>query len=155
MGRKWKLVICITSLLIILGLPTEVHAHGVVIKYTSDIEIEIVATYDTGEPMDGAQVLVYAPDDPSTPWLTGVCDDKGHFTFTPDTSKPGIWDVKIRQAGHGGIIHIPVGEDAVATGSSGGGYSGLQIVLMAACVTWGIIGTALYLSSRKTARKRA
>ena len=159
MGSKWKVIICVTFILIILGLPLKAHAHGVVIEYTSnisDIEIEITAKYDTEEPMDGAQVVVYAPDDPSNPWLTGVCDEKGHFTFTPDTSKPGIWDVKIRQAGHGGIIHIPVGEDGVAaSGSSGGDYSVLQIVLMSVCVIWGLIGTALYLSSRKTARKRA
>ena len=132
-------------LFIILCLPTEAYAHGVNIKYTTDISIDIVAAYDTGEPMSGAQVVVYAPDDLSTPWLTGVCDDEGRFTFTPDRSKPGTWDVKVRLAGHGGILHIPVGEDAVASGGTGG-YSVLQIALMAACVTWGIAGTALYFS---------
>jgi nickel transport protein len=91
---------------------------------------------------------VYAPDDPSTPWLTGVCDDEGRFSFVPDTSKPGMWDVQVRQAGHGDIVHIPVGEDAAVSGSTGG-YTTLQIVLMALCVVWGSVGTALYFSRRK------
>jgi len=148
MGSKWKVIICLAFLLIILGLPMKAHAHGVRIEYTSSMAIEIVAKYDSGEPMSGAQVVVYAPDDLSTPWLTGVCDDEGRFTFTPDRSKPGTWDVKVRLAGHGGILHIPVGEDTVASGGTGG-YSVLQIVLMVACVVWGIAGTALYFSRRR------
>jgi nickel transport protein len=126
----------------------QVYAHGARIEYTSSTEIEIVAKYDTGEPMGGAQVVVYAPDDPSTPWLTGVCDDEGRFTFVPDSTKPGTWDVQVRQAGHGDMVHIPVGEGAVVAASSGG-YSVLQIVLMAVCVVWGIAGTALYFSRRR------
>jgi nickel transport protein len=149
MGNKWKFVICLTFLLIVLGLPTKALAHGVDITYTSTMAIEIVAAYDTGEPMSDAQVVVYAPDDPSTAWLTGVCDDEGHFSFTPDNSKPGSWDVQIRKAGHGGMVHIPVGEDTVVSGGTDG-YSVLQIVLMAACVAWGIAGTALYVSRRRT-----
>jgi len=148
MGSKWKLLMCLAFLLIILGLPMKAHAHGVRIEYTSSMAIEIVAKYDSGEPMSGAQVVVYAPDDPSTPWLTGVCDDEGRFTFTPDSSKPGTWDVQVRQAGHGGIVHIPVGEDMVVSGGTGG-YSVIQIVLMAACVIWGGVGTALYFSRRR------
>jgi len=148
MGNKWKSIICLTFLLIILVVPTKAYAHGVTIEYTSSVEIEIVAAYDNGEPMSGAQVVVYAPDDPSTPWLTGVCDDEGRFTFTPDSSKTGTWDVQVRLAGHGGIVHIPVGEGTVASGGSGG-YSVLQIVLMAGCVIWGVVGTALYFSRRR------
>ena len=148
MGKKWKLFIGLTFLLIILVLPMKAHAHGIKIEYTSSMTIELVATYDTGEPMSGAQVVVYAPDDPSTPWLTGTCDDEGRFTFTPDTSNPGNWDVQVRQAGHGDIVHISVGEDAAMTGGTGG-YSVLQIVLMAVCVIWGIAGTALYFSGKR------
>jgi len=105
------------------------------------------AAYDSGEPMAGAQVTIYAPDDPSTPWLTGVCDDEGRFSFTPDTAKTGTWDVQVRQAGHGDIVHIPIG--VASTGNGGGGNTPLQIVLMAVCVVWGSIGTALYFARRR------
>ena len=147
---KWKFITCIISALILgLGLPITAYAHGAKIEYTVNMTIELVAAYDNGEPMAGAQFVVYAPDDPSTPWLTGVCDDEGRFSFTPDTSKPGTWDIQVRQAGHGDIVHIPVGEDTVGTGGTGG-YTPLQIVLMAACVIWGSVGTALYFSRRRT-----
>jgi len=136
-------------LVLVLMLPTHAYAHGVRIDYRVDMTVEILAAYDTGEPMAGAQVSVYAPDEPSTPWLTGVCDEDGRFDFVPDASKAGTWSVRVRLAGHGDIVHIPIGESSGAAGSSGG-YAPLQIVLMAACVIWGSIGTALYFSRRRT-----
>ena len=152
MNKKWKAIAAVIGVLVLsLVLPTEALAHGVNIEYTSDIEITIIAKYDSGTPMAGAQVMVYAPDEPSTPWLTGVCDDEGRFSFTPDTSQPGTWDVQVRLAGHGGMVHISVGEGTAATSGGIGGYSYLQIALMAACVIWGSIGTALYFRRRRRA----
>jgi nickel transport protein len=151
MPTKWKLITCLILVLILgLGLPLTAFAHGAKIKYTVDMTVKLVAAYDNGEPMADAQFTVYAPDDPSTPWLTGFCDNEGRFSFVPDTSKPGIWDVQVRQAGHGDIVHIPIGEDMVAT-SGTGGYTTIQIVLMAACFIWGSVGTALYFSRRRRA----
>lgn len=150
-NMKWKFIgplafVLLLGLPIIFGLPMKAYAHGAKITYTIDMAIEIVAAYDNGDPMGGAQVTVYAPDDLSTPWLTGVCDDEGRFSFMPDTSRPGVWDVQVRQAGHGDIVHIPVAEDTAAAGS--GGYTVLQIVLMSVCIIWGFAGTALYFSRR-------
>ena len=153
MNMKWRFItsllfLPILGLPIVLGLPIKAYAHGVIIEYTVDVAIEVVAMYDNGEPMAGAQVVVYAPDDPSTPWMTGVCDDKGRFTFVPDASKPGTWDIQVRQAGHGGMVHISIGEGMLATTETGG-FGVLQIVLMSACVIWGFVGTALYFSRRR------
>jgi nickel transport protein len=142
---KWKLVLPLT-LLLSLGLTVTVFAHGAKIEYTISLAVEVVAAYDTGEPMSGGQVTVYAPNDPATPWLTGVCDEEGRFTFTPDPDQPGTWDVQVRQAGHGDMIHIPIGEDVALTGGSG--YTPLQMVLMGACVVWGFVGTTLFFSRR-------
>ncbi|MFC2050888.1 carboxypeptidase regulatory-like domain-containing protein [Chloroflexota bacterium] len=151
MRNNWRAIAAVIGVWVLcLLLPAGALAHGVSIQYTSDIEITIVARYDSGGPMAGANVVVYAPDAPSTPWLTGVCDDEGCFSFTPDSSRPGIWDVQVRLAGHGGMVHIPIGEDA-ATGGGIGGYSYLQIALMAACVIWGSIGAALYFRPRRLA----
>jgi nickel transport protein len=151
MGNKWVAIAAVIGVLVLsLLLPAQALGHGVNIQYSNDTEITVVAKYDTGEPMAGAQVTVYAPDDPTTPWLTGVCDDEGRFSFTPDASKPGTWDVQVRLAGHGGMIHVPVGEGTATSGGIGG-YSYLQIALMAACVIWGCIGTALYFRRRRLA----
>ena len=143
---KWKLVLLL-ALLLTLGLTMTASAHGARIEYTISMAVEIQASYDTGEPMAGGQVTVYAPDDLSTPWLTGVCDEEGRFTFTPDTSRPGTWDVQVRQSGHGDIVHIPIGEDMAVSGTTG--YTPLQVVLMAACVVWGFVGSALFFSHRR------
>jgi len=148
MCAKWKLIVgFISALTLCLALSLPAYAHGAKIEYTVGMTVEIFAAYDSGEPMAGAQVTVYAPDDPSTPWLTGVCDDEGRFSFTPDTARTGTWDIQVRQAGHGDIVHIPIGTASAGTG--GGGNTPLQIVLMAVCVVWGSIGTALYFSRRK------
>ncbi len=148
MNIKIKSIIYLICLFAVLLLPTMVYAHGAKIEYAIASSIEIVAKYDSGEPMSGAQVTVYAPDDPSTPWLTGECDDDGRFAFAPDMAKSGTWDIQVRQAGHGDMIHIGVEEGSV-TGGSSSGYSTGQIVLMTVCVIWGIIGTALYFGRRK------
>lgn len=145
-----RLLVAIALLVVlVVVLPIQAYAHGIRIQHTIDMLVEIVAAYDSGEPMAGAQVSVYAPDDPATPWLTGVCDDLGRFSFAPDASRPGTWAVRVRLAGHGDIIHIPVGESSGTAGRAGG-YTPLQIVLMAVCVIWGSIGTALYFARRRT-----
>ena len=143
---KRKLVLLAVAFLT-LGVTSTALAHGARIEYTLSTTVELAATYDTGEPLAGGQVTVYAPDDPTTTWLTGVCDDEGRFTFTPDPGKPGTWDVQVRQAGHGDIVHIPIG--AGAAGSGGGGFSAVQTILMSACVVWGFVGTALFFSRRE------
>lgn len=143
-------IIVLIFILAILYLPTTAYAHGAKIEYTVATSIEIVAKYDSGEPMAKAQVSIYAPDNPSTPWLTGTCDEEGRFSFTPDTSIPGTWDIQVRQAGHGDMIHITIDEGSVS-GSSSSGYSTGQIIIMAVCVVWGILGTALFFKRRNNA----
>jgi len=152
---KWKLVLPL-ALLLVLGVTMTASAHGAKIEYTISVAVEIRAAYDTGEPMSGGQVTVYAPDDPATPWLTGVCDEEGRFLFTPDPAKPGTWDVQVRQAGHGDMIHIPIGEDVAMSGTTG--HTSFQVILMGACVVWGFVGTALFFSrgrGRSSSKGRA
>jgi nickel transport protein len=139
----------LVALAVVLVWAVAANAHGVDIEYTSSVSVEVVAKYDSGEPMSGAQVAVYAPGDPATPWITGFCDDEGRFTFSPDTTMPGTWSVQVRQAGHGDIVHIPVGTGGAAAECSEGLGTG-QIVLIAVCVVWGATGTALYFRRRRT-----
>ena len=133
---------------LILLMTTTALAHGAKIEYTLHSTVEIVATYDSGDPMGEAQVTVYAPNDPTTAWLTGMTDKEGRFTFTPDPTLPGTWDVQVRQAGHGDMIHISLEEGSLAS-SGGTGFTIPQILLMGASVIWGCVGTALYFTRRK------
>ena len=149
MQIKLPSAIILALLVITLYLPATTHAHGTRIEYKSTSAIEIVAKFDGGEPMSEAQVIIYAPDDPANPWLTGVCDDDGRFSFIPDVSIPGTWDIQVRKAGHGDMIHIDISEGAITGGSGDSGFSTSQIILMAACAIWGLAGTALYFRRRK------
>ena len=135
--------------LMLVTLAGVVSAHGAKISYTIAPTIHLVAEFDSGEPMANAQVTVYAPADPATPWLTGETDDQGRFSFVPDAAQPGTWDVQVRTAGHGDIVHIPLGEGAALSGTTG--YTTPQIVLMAASVVWGFVGTALFFARGKRA----
>ena len=148
MNKKHVMAALLVALAVVLVWAASANAHGVDIEYTSSVSVEVVAKYDSGEPMSGAQVAVYAPGDPVTPWLTGSCDDEGRFSFSPDATMPGTWSVQVRQAGHGDIVHIPVGAGGAVAECSGGLGTG-QIVLIAACVVWGATGTALYFRRRR------
>lgn len=132
-------------------------AHGVKINYETTQAIKIDAAFDNDEPMSNAQVTVYSPQDPSTPWRQGTTDENGSFVFVPERSQPGEWAVQVRQAGHGDLITISMGEDQSATKntadsqvmsiqSKSGSFTPAQIVVMAVAVIWGCVGTALYFS---------
>lgn len=158
----------------IANLSAPAHAHGVDITYQETRAIALEARYDGGQPMSGAQVAVFSPADPQTPWLRGTADESGRFLFAPDSAQPGNWEVQVRQAGHGEILVIPVGGDAAAgagepasaatsfpeTSSSaisppgsrsGSGLNPIQRFTMAASVIWGCVGTALFFSRRPKA----
>ncbi|MGP1372757.1 carboxypeptidase regulatory-like domain-containing protein [Almyronema epifaneia] len=135
-----------------LGAQTQAIAHGAKIDYQVQSAVAIQSSYDNGEPMRQAQVAVYAPDNPSEPWLTGQTDDAGKFVFTPDPAIAGNWEVQVRQAGHGDIVAIPLNADselqaAIVKGSTG--YSLPQLVLMGLAGIWGFVGTALFFSRGK------
>jgi nickel transport protein len=134
--------------LLLLLLPAPAYAHGVVLSYETVQGIEITALYDSGEPMAGARVTVFAPGSPADPWLTGTCDDSGKFFFTPDPDWPGLWEIQARLAGHGNLIRVEVTGSSV-TGGGTTGFTTLQKLVMAAAIIWGLAGTALFFSRRR------
>lgn len=173
-NKNVQMIVKFKFFLLLLFLPViswsaKASAHGTEIQYQKVQAIQIDAVYAGGQPMGNAQVTVYAPDNPSTPWKTGTTDKQGQFTFIPDASQPGNWEVKVRQAGHGNIITIPVGEKTTALaagiqdateGSDGRswfdredsvGETLLEKALLAAAGAWGFFGTALFFARRRKA----
>ena len=148
-----------------------IWAHGSQIKYHQITKIVLQARFDDGTPMKNAQAVVYSPQDPTTPWLTGITDENGQFNFVPDPNLSGNWDVKIRQSGHGDIISIPLVAGRIASGlteqpnltrtqkpldisetgvvSSNNELTPWQKLLMTITSVWGFIGTACYFSRNK------
>ncbi|SDW46592.1 carboxypeptidase-like regulatory domain-containing protein [Roseicitreum antarcticum] len=94
--------------------------------HAAHIEAEVVPTihlqarYDTGGPMAGAQVIIYAPDAPGDVWARGQTDDAGRFQFIPD-ALPGRWSVQVRQAGHGAMVYIETTAGGSELGDGGRG----------------------------------
>jgi nickel transport protein len=139
----------IALILVLLIGASSAGAHGArVIWEIREDSVLVSAAFDDGMPMDSAQVTVFSGAAPSEPWLTGFTDDRGEFAFLPDRSESSDWDVQVRKAGHGDIVHLSLQSDAVHAGG-GGGFSALQTVLMSACVVWGFIGTAFFFASRR------
>jgi len=129
---------------------SSIQAHGTNIRYQPTQAIEIIAQYDNGEAMAEAQVIVYAPNKPETPWLTGQANEDGYFVFVPDHSISGDWAVSIRTAGHGEMLHVPIEAGTVSTVQTNSGPTTLQTIVMGIAGVWGFVGTALFFSRRKS-----
>lgn len=149
--KKINFIILLTFLAGVT-MPLRAIAHGANIEYQSTTALKINATYDSGQPMSKAEVSIYSPDNPSTPWLTGSTNESGEFVFIPDPDKIGNWEVKVRQAGHGHIITIPLNDSEISThqvsSSSLKNYTPMQKGLMIISVGWGFVGTALFFSRK-------
>jgi len=129
-----------------------VFSHGVnVIWELRGDSVHVTGSFDDGQPMDNAQVTVFSGAAPSEPYLTGVTDESGKFSFLPDRVESENWDVQLRKAGHGEIVHISL-SDAPTMQGGHGRFSVMQIVLMAVCVVWGFTGTALFFASKREKR---
>lgn len=145
--------------------PLSSLAHNTIIEYQVKEAIAIEAKFDNGKPISNAQVVVYAPDNPAQPWQQGVTDEQGKFTFIPDYTNEGNWSIKVRSAGHGNLINIPINSSNInnasassqngeATSSSSVGInknpqlSIAQKLMMAIMGSWGFVGTALFFSRK-------
>lgn len=137
-------------------------AHGVRVESEPAQAFRMRALYDSGDPMGNAQVTIYAPDDPTTPWQQFTTDDQGYFMFAPDPTVTGNWDVQVRKAGHGELVRVDVdGEGSRATLAYAGNSSGqnfrspVQKWVTVAAVVWGFVGTALFFAQRHSGASSA
>ena len=153
-------------------IPTT-FAHNTIIEYQATEAIAIEAKFDDGKAITNAQVVVYAPDNPTQPWKKGLTDDEGKFAFIPDYNNQGNWTIKVRSAGHGSVITIPIqslssaqknnnldnqekvsispGEKLPYQLSSAQNTQQLSLpqkLMMATMGSWGFVGTALFFSRK-------
>ncbi|MCM1984276.1 carboxypeptidase regulatory-like domain-containing protein [Lyngbya confervoides] len=138
----------------LIGLSTAavspaVQAHGAKLQTRTRLTVEVQATYDSGDPMKAAQVQVYSPQNPDSPYLKGTTDSQGVYRFVPPES--GNWEVAVRQAGHGDITVIPVDlETSTVVDPSTDQLIVWQRMIIIGSVIWGCVGTALYFRRRQT-----
>ena len=130
-------------------LTAPVFGHGArVIWEIQGDSIHISALFDDGQPLKSAQVTVFSGAAPSMPYIVGMTDENGEFTFLPDREESLNWDVQVRSAGHGDIVHLSLAEESTVENEQGM-FTTLQIVLMSGCVVWGFVGTAFFFASRR------
>ncbi len=101
----------------IVAIPTKAWAHAVETNYALDAalqnQLQVQSTFSTGEPFAGATVRVYAPGQPDQPWFEGTMDEQGQFSFAPDATITGDWEVEIGEDGHADYLRVPVTEMGV------------------------------------------
>ena len=134
-----------------LMAPLVAFSHAALIEAETAQAIRLHAFYDTGEPMSHAQVIIFAPENPSTPWGQGVTDRDGRLEFVLG-DEPGRWSFQVRQSGHGAMVHVEVGDNVPVVTATSSAQSWGQRVLMLALVAWGAFGTAAFAYSRKGGR---
>jgi len=149
--HRWrKAATAMLAMTALTTAPALAWGHAAMVHAELRPAVVVTAHYDSGEPMAQAQITVFAPDDPTRPWLHGLADSDGRFVFVPD-AQAGRWSVQVRQAGHGAIAHVVLTEAAASDPgqiTAAKGPSRPQALIMAASVVWGCIGTALYFRRR-------
>jgi nickel transport protein len=113
---KRQLLLSWLTPLALLGLPSAAWGHAIETNYAFDLfnsELAFTSTFSTGEGVAGADYKVYAPNNPEQPWLEGVLDEAGNFSFLPDTSIAGDWKIHIKKEGHEDIWIVPVENDRI------------------------------------------
>jgi len=123
--------------------PLPALSHAALIEAEAVQAIRLQALYDTGEPMAGAQVVIFAPGAPAEAWGRGSTDAEGRFVFVPGPEE-GRWTVQVRQAGHGAMAHVETGAAAPVSVASAAAPGWADRAVTIALVAWGALGTALF-----------
>ena len=135
------------ALLFVFTFPVYGHGAWVTWEILGD-SIHISASFDNGQPLGLAQVTVFSGAAPSVPYLAGMTDENGEFSFLPDKEESLSWDIQVRKAGHGDIVSVSLSEDSIVDNEQSR-FTTLQIVLMSTCVVWGFVGTAFFFASKR------
>ena len=81
------------SMIFFLCVAPLAMAHGTDHQVIKDNKTVVVAfSYDDGEPMRYAEVLVFGPENDEFEYQNGRTDQNGHFAFCPNA--PGLWRIK-------------------------------------------------------------
>lgn len=96
-------------------LPSAALAHAVETNYIVEAsQVNFQSSFSTGEPLEGATVEIYAPNQPEQPWIELTTDPEGRFAFAPDPALTGEWEIVIQKEGHGDIWTVPVEQTGIA-----------------------------------------
>ena len=136
--------------LVVVGCPLVCLGHGVKHE-TFDVGTGIKATYSDETPMAYCEVAVFAPDDSTSEYQTGITDRNGCFAFVPDTS--GTWRITVDDGmGHLVAAEIAVDSLGVADTQPQRGMGRGHSLITGISVIFGLFG--VYVLFRGTGRSR-
>ena len=125
-------------------------AHGATYEIQRDRAVIVKAGYDDGEPMSYAEVKIFSPDVQRGEHQNGRTDKNGNFAFLPH--RTGKWRIVVND----GMGHSFTAETFVKEGmeieSRHQGLEYWQKLIMAACIIWGLLGTALYFKRKEESK---
>jgi nickel transport protein len=141
----------ITAAIVLICLLSAVpaSAHGAGYELLDGGMVGVRATFDTGQPVANAEVLIFAPGETRAE-MTASTDPRGVICFAPD--RAGLWVLQIRaEGGHGLRINLEIDESMLASApsSGAGSFTTWQKLVMALCVLWGFAATALLFRHRR------
>jgi nickel transport protein len=105
-----SLLLVLLLSLALVGFPSQAWAHQVETNYMLGSQLQFQSRFSTGEPFAGARVTIYAPNQPDQPWQTLTTDSQGQFSFLPDRTIVGNWEVRIEDEdqSHADYWTVPV-----------------------------------------------
>jgi nickel transport protein len=105
-----SLLLVLLLSLALVGFPSQAWAHQVETNYMLGSQLQFQSRFSTGEPFAGARVTIYAPTQPDQPWQTLTTDSQGQFSFLPDRTIVGNWEVRIEDEdqSHADYWTVPV-----------------------------------------------
>ena len=84
---------------LILFASDEISAHGTGYRHSQFEAVALEFMYSTGEAMSYREAKVFSPNDEKFAYQSGRTDEKGRYSFVPDS--PGAWRVIVRdEEGH-------------------------------------------------------
>ena len=101
--------------------------------------IELQTKFANGEPLKGASVVIYAPNQPGHVWAKGTTDTQGRYNFTPNPTIQGDWEVKIKREGHADILTVPVSSNGIEADLMS--QNGASDVHYAQTSPWAVVGS--------------
>ena len=116
-GIKIFIGLAVVAGLILLS-DAEILAHGTGYRHSEFQAVALEFMYSTGEAMSYREARVFSPNDEKFAYQTGRTDEKGRFSFVPDT--PGKWRVIVRdEEGHQCTAEIDVTAEFLSVKSDG------------------------------------
>ncbi len=141
--------------LFLLGcfLAAAVHAHDLdlSVEYAQPAVV-VHALYGGAEPVTDADVSIFSPENPDSPYQTGITDIAGLFAFVP--SGAGQWRVVIDDGfGHRAEQEIAVDWSAASSDAApSGARSTADKAVLGVSIIFGLTGLLLWSQSRRGGR---